>query len=81
MDEYFTELGIDAYGEGFRISVADLLALYISENAIHLPLKELLERVFGRRESPGGWQEDFYSYEDLDDFDSASFQQNCKQVF
>ena len=79
MDEYFAELGIDAYGEGFRITVADLLALYINENAIHLPLKELLERVFRRRESPGGWQEDFYAYEDPDDFDSSGFNRTANR--
>ena len=72
---------IDAYSEGFRITVADLLVLYLNENAIHLPLKELLERVFRRRESPGGWQEDFYAYEDPDDFDSVSFNRTANRFF
>lgn len=81
MDEYYAELGIDAYHNGFRITVADLLALYINENAIHLDLKELLERVFGRREAPGGWQEDYYAYEDPDDFDSSSFNKTANRFF
>jgi hypothetical protein len=81
MDEYFSELGIDAYGEGFKITVADLLSLYINENAIHLPLKELLERVFHRKQAPGGWQEDFYAYEDPDDFDSSGFNRTANRFF
>ena len=81
MDEYFTELGIDAYREGFRITVADLMALYIREGVLHLPLKELLERIFSRKEAPGGWQEDFYTYEDPDDFDSIGFNRTANRFF
>ena len=81
MDEYFTELGIDAYSEGFRITVADLIALYINEGDLHISLKELLEKIFGRREAPGGWQEDFYTYEDPNDFDSVSFNRTANRFF
>lgn len=81
MDDYFTQLGIDAYREGFRITVADLMALYIREGELHIPLKELLERIFSRTESPGGWQEDFYTYEDPDDFDSVGFNRTANRFF
>ena len=81
MDEYFNELGIDAYREGFRITVADLMALYIREGVLHLPLKELLESLFSRKEAPGGWQEDYYAYEDPDDFDSDGFNKTANNIF
>ena len=81
MDEYFNELGIDAYREGFRITVADLMALYIREGMLHLPLKELLESLFSRKEAPGGWQEDYYAYEDPDDFDSDGFNKTANNIF
>ena len=81
MDEYFTELGIDEYREGFRITVADLIALYIEEGELHISLKELLERIFSRKEAPGGWQEDFYTYEDPDDFDSIGFNRTANRFF
>ena len=81
MDEYFNELGIDAYREGFRITVADLMALYIREGMLHLPLKELLESLFSRKEAPGGWQEDYYAYENPDDFDSEGFNNTANKIF
>jgi hypothetical protein len=81
MDEYFAELGIDAYSEGFRITVADLIALYIEEGELHISLKELLERIFSRKESPGGWQEDYYAYEDPNDFDSLGFNRTANRFF
>jgi hypothetical protein len=81
MDEYFAELGIDTYREGFRITVADLMALYINEGELHIPLKELLERIFSRTDAPGGWQEDFYTYEDPDDFDSPGFNRTANRFF
>jgi hypothetical protein len=81
MDEYFAELGIDAYSEGFRITVADLIALYIEQGELHISLKELLERIFSRKEAPGGWQEDYYAYEDPNDFDSLGFNRTANRFF
>jgi hypothetical protein len=81
MDEYFAELGIDAYSEGFRITVADLIALYIEEGELHISLKELLERIFSRKEAPGGWQEDYYAYEDPNEFDSLGFNRVANTIF
>ena len=81
MDEYFAELGIDAYREGFRITVADLITLYVKEGELHIPLKELLEKIFSRKDAPGGWQEDFYTYEDPDDFDSDGFNKTANNIF
>lgn len=81
MNEYFDELGIDAYRDGFRITVADLIALYINEGDLHISLKELLERIFGRKQAPGGWQEDYYAYENPDDFDSESFNNTANKIF
>ncbi len=81
MDEYFDELGIDAYTDGFRIQVADLIALYIDEGDLSLSMKKLLERVFRRKQAPGRWQEDYYLYEDPDDFDSISFNKSANKIF
>lgn len=81
MDEYFDELGIDAYTDGFRIKVSDLIALYINEGDLYLSMKKLLERVFSRKQAPGGWQEDYYSYEDPEEFDSISFNKSANKIF
>lgn len=81
MDEYFNELGIDAYRDGFRITVADLMALYINQGELHIPFEDLIERIFRSREAPGGWQEDYYAYENPDDFDSVGFNRTANTIF
>lgn len=81
MDEYFNELGIDAYRDGFRITVADLMALYINQGELHIPFEDLIERIFRSREAPGGWHEDYYAYENPDDFDSAGFNRTANTIF
>lgn len=77
MDDYFNELGLDVDDNGFKITVADLISLYIQESSIHLPLKELLSNIFSRKNAPGGWDEDWYSYKDDNDFDSVRFNQSA----
>lgn len=73
MDEYFSELGINAYREGFNITVADLISLYLQEGYIHLPLKKLLENIFNRKNAPGNWLDDAFNYDSSSYFDSISF--------
>jgi hypothetical protein len=81
MDNFFNGLDIDNYyDEGFNITVADLISLYLKEGYIHLPLEELLERVFSREETPGGWQDSHYDYDNSRYFDSESFNNYTSKI-
>ena len=74
MDEFFSRLDFQANDRGFKTTVADLLMLYMEHNAIHLNLKDLLEKVYTERgDAPGGWSENWYDYTDDDEFDTVSF--------
>lgn len=74
MDEFFSRLDLQANDRGFKTTVADLLMLYMEHNAIHLSLKDLLEKVYTERgDAPGGWADDWYNYTDDDEFDKISF--------
>jgi hypothetical protein len=71
---FFSRLDFQANDRGFKTTVADLLMLYMEHNAIHLNLKNLLEKVYTERgDAPGGWSENWYDYTDDDEFDTVSF--------
>ena len=74
MEEYFSQMDFEFKDRGFEVAVADLLMLYMQYNAIHLPLGDLLEKVFSdSSDAPGGWAEDWYNYTDDEKFDVISF--------
>jgi hypothetical protein len=74
MKEYFSQMDFEFNDRGFKVSVADLLMLYMQYNAIHLPLSDLLEKVYSdSSDAPGGWTEDWYEYTDDEKFDTISF--------
>ena len=74
MSEYFSQIDFEFYDRGFRVTVADLLMQYMQHNAIHLPLGDLLEKVYSDGfDAPGGWTEDWYEYTDDEKFDMISF--------
>jgi hypothetical protein len=48
----------------------------MEHNAIHLSLRDLLEKVYSESsDAPGGWSNDWYNYTDDDEFDKISFNQ------
>lgn len=73
--EYLEHLGFQAYNDGFKTTVANLIMLYLKENKIHLTLKELLEELVDNKSNmvPGGWHEDIYQFSDDEAFDKESF--------
>lgn len=74
MDEFFSRLDFQTNDRGFKTTVADLLMVYMEHNAIHLSLRDLLEKVYSERsDAPGGWSNDWYDYTDDDEFDKISF--------
>lgn len=73
--EYFNEYGFNYIADDeFTTTVANLIMLYIKENAIHEPLAKFLPKIFSsNNNSIGGWQENSYEYQDSKNFDSDSF--------
>lgn len=72
-NEFLDQLGFEAYGDGFKTTVANLMMLYLKENKIHLNLEDLLDDIVRNITSPGGWHEDPYSFMSDDNFDRDSF--------
>jgi hypothetical protein len=81
LKDYFDKLGLDAYDDGFTISVGDLIGLYLTEGDIHLDASNLFEKHFNRVDKPGGWQENYYDYVDDNEFDSESFSREAYRIF
>jgi hypothetical protein len=76
MNRYFEELDFTlSNSETLEIPVANLIMWYIRTNSVHLPLSELLEKVFeeNKADTIGGWAENSYEYQDDEYFDSESF--------
>lgn len=62
------------YGDQLRITAGNLYSLFIQNDAIHLSLKQLLEKIFENSDGEiGGWDEDRYLYENDDYFDKDRF--------
>ena len=75
LNDYFNEYGFNYIADDeFTTTVANLIMLYIKENAIHEPLAKFLPKIFSsNNNSIGGWQENSYEYQDSKNFDSDSF--------
>jgi hypothetical protein len=74
LKEYLNKFDFDNVGDdGFTTTVADLIMLYVKENAIHLSLKELIKKISEDSSVPGGWHENTYEYQDDTKFDKESF--------
>lgn len=76
MNRYFEELDFTlSNSETLEIPVANLIMWYIRTNSVHLPLSELIEKVFeeNKADTIGGWAENSYEYQDDEYFDSESF--------
>jgi len=80
LKDYTDSLGFEVTDTGLRISVGQLIHLYLMENAIHIPLKKLLEKVFESDKQYFGWNDDIYEYSNDADFDSVSFNKYAGQI-
>ena len=79
LKDYTDSLGFEVTDTGLRISVGQLIHLYLMENAIHIPLKKLLEKVFESDKQYFGWSDDIYEYANDNDFDSVRFNKYAGQ--
>jgi hypothetical protein len=75
LNDYFKDAGFTyVSNDEFTTTVGNLVMWYIRENALHLPIEELLPKIFASNKiNVGGWQEDTYEYQDAEKFDSVSF--------
>jgi len=80
LKDYTDSLGFEVTDTGLRISVGQLIHLYLMENAIHIPLKKLLEKVFESDKQYFGWSDDIYGYANDNDFDSVRFNKYAGQI-
>jgi len=80
LKDYTDSLGFEVTDTGLRISVGQLIHLYLMENAIHIPLKKLLEKVFESDKQYFGWNDDIYEYSNDADFDSVSFNKYAGRI-
>jgi len=80
LQDYTDSLSFEVTDSGLRISVGQLIQLYLMENAIHIPLKKLLEKVFESNKQYFGWSDDIYEYANDDDFDSVSFNKYAGRI-
>jgi hypothetical protein len=81
VDEYFLNLGFESISNtGVKITIADLLSLYMRDGEIQLSLTELFKKLFEDIDAPGGWYEDQYEFEDMSTFDMNSFNRDAYRV-
>lgn len=81
VDDYLKDLGLTKVGDnGIKITVTDLLRLYIENGNILLPLSELLKDIFKGGEDLGGWMEDPYQFEDISKFDRFNFNRDVSRT-
>jgi len=75
LNDYFKDAGFTyVSNDEFTTTVGNLVMWYIRENSLHLPIYELLPKIFAANKiNIGGWQEDSYQYQDAEKFDSVSF--------
>jgi hypothetical protein len=80
LQDYIDSLGFEVTNSGLRISVGELINLYLMNNAIHVPLKKLLENLFESDKQHFGWNDDIYEYANDEDFDSVSFNRYAGRI-
>lgn len=80
LKDYTDSLGFEVTDTGLRISVGQLIHLYLMENAIHIPLNKLLEKVFESDKQYFGWNDDIYEYANDADFDSVGFNKYAGRI-
>jgi hypothetical protein len=74
MMDYLDKFDFNEFGnDGFKTTVANLIMLYVRENAIHFSLKELIKRITENSSVPGNWLDNQYEFQDDGNFDTESF--------
>jgi len=75
LTNYFNDFGFTyVAGDEFTTTVANLVMWYIKENMVHVPIAELLPKIFQTNKiDVGGWLDNSYEYQDSEKFDSDSF--------
>jgi len=75
LTNYFNDFGFTyVAGDEFTTTVANLVMWYIKENMVHVPIAELLPKIFQTNKiDVGGWLDNSYEYQDPEKFDSDSF--------
>ena len=75
VNNYFKEFDFEFIPyAGLKTTVANLIMWYIRTNSVHLPIEELLKKVFETsRTDIGGWHEYSYDYQNDEYFDDESF--------
>jgi hypothetical protein len=74
MMDYLDKFDFNEFGnDGFKTTVANLIMLYVRENAIHFSLKELIKRITENSSVPGNWLDNQYEFQDDGNFDKESF--------
>jgi len=80
LQDYTDSLGFEVTNSGLRISVGELINLYLMNNAIHVPLKKLLKNLFESDKQYFGWNDDIYEYANDNDFDSVGFNKYAGRI-
>jgi len=75
LTNYFNDFGFTYVADDeFTTTVANLVMWYIKENMVHVPIAELLPKIFQTNKiDVGGWLDNSYEYQDSEKFDSDSF--------
>ena len=75
INDYFKEFDFEFIPyDGLKTTAANLIMWYIRTNSVHLPIEELLKKVFETsRTDIGGWHEYSYDYQNDEYFDNESF--------
>jgi len=75
LTNYFNDFGFTYVADDeFKTTVANLVMWYIKENMVHVPIAELLPKIFQTNKiDVGGWLDNSYEYQDPEKFDSDSF--------
>jgi hypothetical protein len=82
LEDYLQQIGLHplSSGTGFSTTVSNLVSLYIRENVPQSPLKVLFKKLFNKKDAPGGWNEDYYQFENPEDFDSERFNSSVSRI-
>ena len=75
LNDYFNEFGLTYVPDDvLTTTVANLMMWYIRTNSLHLPIEKVLPEIFKTNKSSlGGWEENYYEFQDSEYFDETSF--------
>jgi hypothetical protein len=68
------------YDSGVKITVGELIMLYLKTGKVWLSFKQLFKEVYEGNDSIGGWSDDYYEWEYKGDFDKESFNRSVNWI-